>query len=156
MAKERNKSLPPAASCNPASQAEAGSTRPKVVNDPTTNSTPNASTDPSSEDEARANAFGVLAETTLVHSGFRTEVSGTPVWNETVSQALSAAGGKQAVTVSLRNLSPSTVSIQSRATINFASEFDNFGVLPTVEGPLTLYLNRDGTLGPSPDTGGFT
>lgn len=98
----------------------------------------------------------MLAETTWVHNGFRTQVSRTLRAEETVSRASSAARGKQAVTVSLRNLSPATSRIQSRATINFAPDFDNFVVLPGVEGPLILYLQRNGTLDPSPDAGGFT
>jgi len=145
-----------AVSANTTSQVAAGSTLPTVPDAPTTNSTPIAGTNPSSEVAAGPTASEVLAEITLVHNGFRTEISRTLRGEKAASQASSAAGGKQVVTVSLRNLSPATGSIQSRATINFAPDFNNFVVLPTEEGPLTLYLHRTGTLDPSPDASGFT
>ena len=146
----------PAVPANPTSQTVASSTPSTAPNAPTTNSTPIAGTNPSSEVEAGPAASLVLAETTWVHNGFRTQVSRTLRAEETVSRASSAARGKQAVTVSLRNLSPATSGIQSRATVNFAPDFDNFVVLPGAEGPLILYLHRNGTLDPSPDAGGFT
>ena len=127
-----------------------------VINDPTTASAPAASANPSSEVEARLPASRVLAETTFVHDGFRTEVSDILEGAEIGSQASSAAEGRQTLTVSLRNLSRSTGGFQKRATINFAPGLNNFVVLPTAEGPLTLYLHRSGRLGLAPDTGGFT
>ena len=144
--------LEPAATTSP---TEASSTPPPAVKALVAASAPTASKSPSPAVAAKPTASVVLAETTLVHDGFRTEVSQTLIGAKIESRA-SAAGGKRTVTVSLRNLSQSTGGIQSRATINFAPEFNNFVVLPTPEGPLTLYLHRDGTLGPAPDTGGFT
>ncbi len=146
----------PAVLANPTSQVAAGSTPSTLFNPTTTNSTPIAGENPSAEVESRGTASGVLAETTLVHNGFRTEVSRTLRGEKAASRASSVAGGKQVVTVGLRNLSPATGSIQSRATINFAPDFNNFVVIPTEAGPLTLYLHRNGTLESLPDAGGFT
>lgn len=145
-----------AVSATSTSPSIGGSTQPREVNTPTTASAPTASANPSSEVQARPPASRVLAETTFVHDGFRTEVSDTLEGRKIGSQASSAAESKQTVTVSLRNLSQSTGGIQSRATINFASGLNNFVVLPTMEGPLTLYLHRTGALGLAPDNGGFT
>lgn len=135
------------AACGPAQSATDG---------PTASRDTTVSANSSAAIEVGSTAPEVLAKTTFVHDGFRTEVSKTIEGKEVGSRASSPAGGRQAVTVSLRNLSQSTGGIQSRATINFASGLNNFVVLPTGEGPLTLYLHRDGTLGPSPDDGGFT
>ncbi len=146
-----------AVSATPTSPVKANSTQPRVVETPTTASAPAASANPSAEVEAMAPASRVLAETTFVHDGFRTEVTDTLEGEQVGSQASSAAAeGTRTVTVSLRNLSQSTNGIQSRATINFAPGLNNFVVLPTLEGPLTLYLHRTGTLRLKPDNGGFT
>ncbi len=93
---------------------------------------------------------GTLAQTTFVHSGFRTEVSRT----------LKGIAPKEATTgrrlsVTLNNLSEPTGTLQSRATINFSRTFRNFVVLSSPDGPFRLYLHRDGTLRSSPDQGGF-
>ena len=146
----------PPVSTTPTSLAKASSPQPIAANTPATASAPAASANPSSEVEARPPGSRVLAETTFVHDGFRTEVSDTLEGEEIRSEASAAAKGKQRVTVSLRNLSRSTDGIQSRATINFAPGLNNFVAFPTAEGPLTLYLHRSGRLGLAPDTGGFT
>ena len=145
-----------AVSATPTPPAKGSSTQPRVVNTSTAGGVPTASANPSSEVEHRPAASRVLAEATFVHDGFRTEVSDNLEGAEIGSQASSAAEGRQTLTVSLRNLSRSTGGIQKRATINFAPGLNNFVVLPTAEGPLTLYLHRTGTLGLTPDTGGFT
>lgn len=145
-----------AVSATPTPPAKASSTGAPVLNTPTTASPPAASAVPSLEAEARPSEFRVLAETTFVHDGFRTEVSDTLKGEEAGRPAASASQVGQRVTVSLRNLSRSSGGIQSRATINFARGLNNFVVLPTLEGPLTLYLHRTGELGLAPDTGGFT
>lgn len=145
-----------AGSATPTSPAKASSTEARVVSTPTTAGVSAASAIPTLEAEARPPAFRVLAETTFVHDGFRTEVSGTLEGKEIGRKASSASEGKQIVTVSLRNLSPSTGGIQIRATINFAPGLNNLVALPTSEGPLTLYLHRTGALDLAPDTGGIT
>ncbi|MEE9284321.1 MAG: hypothetical protein V3V35_01195 [Dehalococcoidia bacterium] len=101
----------------------------------------------------------VLARSRFTHSGFRTQVTREVDLGAEVAASASTAGGagnRRTVTVSLRNLARPTGDVESRATINFGRQFDNFVVLPTMDGPLTLHLHRDGSLGPSPDSGGFT
>ena len=145
-----------AVSSTPAPPVKSSSTLPQMVDTPTNAGAPTASANTSSEVEASPSASRVVAETIFVHDGFRTEVSDTLEGVAIRSHPSSTAEGKQTVTVSLRNLSQSTGGIQNRATINFAPGLDNFVVLPTVQGPLTLYLHRTGALGQAPDTGGFT
>ena len=94
-----------------------------------------------------------LGKTQFVHNGFRTQVTSTfEVGAETAART--AAG--QTLTIALRNLSPASGSSQTRATINFGSEFDNFLTLSTAQGPLVLHLHRDGTLRAAADDRGFT
>ena len=65
-----------------------------------------------------------------------------------------SVGGK--LIVSLRNLSPSEGSFDTRATINFSRDFVNYVEVATESGPLRLHLHRDGSLQLEPDDGGFT
>ena len=93
----------------------------------------------------------ILAETTFVHNDFRAQVSE----ELQVTNAPDSSSGKTLV-VSLNNLSSSSGSFESRVTINFSNEFNNYVEVPTESGRLRLHLNRDGTLRLDPDSGGFT
>ena len=100
----------------------------------------------------------IVAEARFVHDGFRTEVSRVLSSSKPGDDLdVSIANGEaQVIVVSLWNLSDPASDLSSRATINFAEGLNNFVVVPTADGPLTLHLHRDGTLRTTPDNGGFT
>ena len=93
----------------------------------------------------------VIAQEHFVHSGFRTQVDHSI---EIVALPPMDTGG--GLIVNLENLSTPTGSISTRATINFARQFDNYIEIPTSAGTLVLHLHRDGTLRSTPDDGPFT
>lgn len=93
----------------------------------------------------------LVGETTFTHSGFRTQVTESFSFEAALND-----GPVTTITLSLQNLSRPSGSLQTRATINFNRTFDNYLELPTIDGPLRLYLHRDGTLRTEADPGGFT
>ena len=93
----------------------------------------------------------VIAHEQFVHRGFRTQVD-----HSFEITALPPSDTAVNLTVNLENLSTPSGSIGTRATINFAGQFDNYIELPTSAGPLVLHLHRDGTLRSTPDDGPFT
>ena len=93
----------------------------------------------------------IIAAFSFAHDGFRTQVNG-----ESGVAAVPEQPGGSTVTVYIRNLSSSSGSMNSRATINFSRDFDNYVEIPTSAGQMRLHLHRDGALRTGPDNGAFT
>ncbi len=106
---------------------------------------------PFSAETASAPDEILVGETTFSHSGFRTQVTESFSFEAALSD-----GTVTTITLSLQNLSRPSGSLQTRATINFNRTIDSYLELPTIDGPLRLYLHRDGTLRTEADPGGFT
>ncbi|MCI0869682.1 MAG: hypothetical protein J4O08_08195, partial [Chloroflexi bacterium] len=98
-----------------------------------------------------AAAENIIAEFAFEHDGFRTQVAG-----ESEVTSVPDQSGGSTLTVRLRNLSRPAGSTNSRATINFSREFDNYIEIPTSAGRMRLFLHRDGALRTEPDSGAFT
>ena len=98
-----------------------------------------------------AAAENIIADFAFLHDGFRTQVAGE---SEVTSVPDQSGGG--IVTVRLRNLSRPSGSTNSRATINFSRDFDNYIEIPTSAERMRLFLHRDGALRTEPDSGAFT
>lgn len=92
-----------------------------------------------------------VGKVTFTHSGFRTQITKALPLETSSNKVLVAS-----IELSLQNLSQPSDSLQTRATLNFDRAIDNYVELPTRDGPLRLYLHRDGMLGPEADSGGFT
>ena len=104
---------------------------------------------PAASGDAAANGV-ILAQSQILHDGFRIEVV------RTLRAGAPPAPSARRLTLSLENLSKPSGGLSSRATVNLGTDFRNFIVLPTDDGPITLHLHRDGTLREAPDDGGFT
>ena len=93
----------------------------------------------------------LLAEAAFTHNGFRTQVE-----RQVEVIALPSGNNPTNLVVKLENLSASSGSLNTRATLNFDRGFDNYIEVPTEDGPLKLHLHRDGTLVLEADNGPFT
>lgn len=94
---------------------------------------------------------GALALFEFTHEGFRTQVTG-----ESAVATVRVQSGATTMTVRLQNLNKSSGSINSRVTINFGRQFENYIEVPTSAGIMRFYLHRDGSLRKDPDGGSFT
>lgn len=124
---------------------------PQTQTPPIANST--ATPVPVSSGEATSveDESSTIIDERFVHNGFQTQVSRSVEVTDVPAESVG-----RTLVVGLRNLSQSSGSFQTRATINFSREFDNYIEVPTNSGLLRLHLHRDGTLQRDADGGGFT
>lgn len=130
-----------------ASSTPVPQTQTSSITNSTATPAPTSSGDATSVEEESS----TIIDERFIHSGFRSQVSRSV---EVTDVPTEIAG--RTLVVGLRNLSRPSGSFQTRATINFSREFDNYIEVPTNSGLLRLHLHRDGTLQRDADGGGFT